>query len=209
MVYCIGLTGNIASGKSTVATLFANFGACVISADAISKQLTAKNQSATHQIIAHFGKRIEFHPGEINRKQLRTLIFSDPVAKKWLEDLLHPLIRQGIEEELAKTKSPYCIIEIPLLIDKALYPYLNKILLVTAPLASQIERVMKRDHCTKEEALVILGNQASLEKYSEGADDLLHNDLGLDELKQKVEVLHRAYLQEALQLTKTLLNPPK
>lgn len=197
MVYCVGLTGNVASGKSTVASLFAKLGAHVISADAISKQLTAKNQKATQRIITHFGPEVELHPGVLNRSLLRTRIFSNPLEKKWLEDLLHPLIRQGIEEEITKSKSPYCIIEIPLLIDKALYPYLNRILVVTAPKSLQVERVMKRDNCSKEEALAILSNQASLEKYCEDADDLLHNEASLKELEHQVEVLHSAYLKQS------------
>lgn len=198
MVYCIGLTGTIASGKSTVANFFAQLGVEIINADHISKELTAKNQTATLQIIQHFGSQIELQPGELNRKKLRTLIFSNKEAKKWLEDLLHPLIRQHIEQAITRSQAPYCIIEIPILINKSFYPYLNRILVVTAPVQLQLERVSKRDNCSKEEALTVLSAQASLEEYLKGANDVLPNDSGLESLEHRIKQLHVIYLQEAL-----------
>lgn len=207
MVYCIGLTGNIASGKSTVAKLFTQLGVEVINADHISKDLTSKNQRATHQIIQHFGHDVELHPGELNRKKLRTRIFSNPTEKKWLEDLLHPLIRKIIEQNIAVSKAPYCLIEIPILIDKTFYPYLNKIVVVTSPIKLQIERVMTRDHCSEEEALAVLSGQASLEKYLEGADEVIYNDSDLEALRHRVEHLHTAFLQEAIVLMQLSNHP--
>lgn len=197
MVYCVGLTGNIASGKSTVASFFSKLGAQIINADQIAKELTAKNQTATLQIIQHFGPSVELGTGELDRKKLRTLIFSDSSAKKWLEDLLHPLIRQRIEQTIKHSKAPYCLIEIPLLIEKSLYPYLNRILVVTSSATSQVERVTKRDNCTKEEAQAILNAQASLDEHLENADDVLLNDSDLDVLEHRIKQLHAIYLQEA------------
>ena len=197
MAYCVGLTGNIASGKSTIAGLFAKLGVDVISADHIARELTTKNQVVINQIIAHFGSEVVLPSGELDRKCLRSLIFSNPQDKKWLEDLLHPLVRLGIEQQISHSQSPYCLIEIPLLINKQFYPYLNRILVVTSPIGLQITRVMQRDQCTKVEALAVISKQVSLDAHLKGADDVLSNDADLESLRQKVEMLHSSYLREA------------
>lgn len=132
MTYCVGLTGNIATGKSTVATIFKQLEIEVISADCIAKQLTTKGQAAYTEIAAHFGSEILAADGQLNRRSLREIIFADKNERLWLENLLHPLIRKGIEEQISLCKSAYCVIEIPLLVDKVNYPYLNKILLIAA-----------------------------------------------------------------------------
>lgn len=197
MGYCVGLTGNIASGKSTVAGLFAEFGIEIISADGISRALTSKDQAATQQIIAHFGREVVLPSGELDRKHLRALIFANPEDKKWLEALLHPLVRLGIEQQITQVQSPYCLIEIPLLIDKQFYPYLNRILVVTSPIGLQISRVMERDQCTKMQALAVISRQVSLDAHLKEADDVLSNDADLDSLRQQVAMLHKDYLREA------------
>jgi dephospho-CoA kinase len=198
MVYCVGLTGNIASGKSTIAELFSELGIQVIYADKISKALTAKDQEAYKQILAHYGTEILNDDGTLNRRKLRSIIFSDAKERLWLEQLLHPLIRQKIKEQVGSCITPYCIIEIPLLIDKEKYPYINRILLVNAPLETQIARVIQRDQCTQEQALAILAAQPDLNLRLKEADDVLVNNLGFNELKITVNDLHHNYLQKAL-----------
>jgi dephospho-CoA kinase len=199
MVYCIGLTGNIASGKSTVAELFSNLGVDIINADKISRELTLKNATAYDKIVAHFGRTILTNNEELDRRKLRDLIFTDKNEKNWLEHLLHPSIRQEIQQKATQCTSSYCLIEIPLSINKEEYPYLNKILLVTAPLEIQICRVIERDKCTREHALAILSHQPSLEERLKNADDIIINNAGLAELKIEVNRLHHQYLQAALQ----------
>ncbi|KTD60958.1 dephospho-CoA kinase [Legionella shakespearei] len=197
MVFSVGLTGNIASGKSTVATIFAELGIHVINADQISRDLTVMGSPVLREIVNHFGSSVLSEDGTLNRKYLRELIFSHSEERAWLEQLLHPLIRKQLEEQIKNCTSAYCILEIALLTDKTNYPYLDKILLVTAPEDVQIARVMQRDHCTKEQALAILSSQPDLATRLNSADDTLVNDSGFEELKYKVEQLHQNYLAEA------------
>lgn len=201
MVFCVGLTGGIASGKSTVAELFSELGIQVINADKISKELTAKDQTAYQQIVAHYGTEILNKNKELNRRALRTIIFSNPSQRTWLEQLLHPLIRQKIQEAVTTCTTPYCIVEIPLLIDKKIYSYIHRVLLVSAPVEIQIARVMHRDQCSKEQALAIVASQPDMELRLNNADDLLINDSGRSELQTAVLELHHQYLQH-------IQNPP-
>lgn len=195
MVYSIGLIGNLASGKSTVADFFRELGIESISADAVAKNLTTKNQPAFQQIITHFGPDVLTDTGELNRRRLRELIFNNEKERLWLEKLLHPLIRKEIETTLKSVKSPYCLIEIPLFSTKANYPYLNRVLLIRATTEQQIARFMARDNGSRENALAILDTQTHAEKQQELADDVLINAGSLDELKENVLALHLSYLK--------------
>lgn len=194
-VFCVGLTGNIGSGKSTVAKAFFSLGVPILSADKISKELTTRGQPTTAKIITHFGPSIETSSGEIDRAKLRQVIFNHPQERQWLESLLHPLIRNEITQQINKTFGPYCLIEIPLLRDKTHYPYLNRILVVLANKKNQLERLTQRDKCTLEDAKKILATQASAEALRSIADDVLMNDSDLGSLKKKVEALHGMYLK--------------
>lgn len=198
-MYCVGLTGNIASGKSTVAAYFATLGVDVISADAIAKQLTAKTQPALQEIINHFGEAVLTSNGELDRPYLRQLIFKHPEERLWLEKYLHPLIRKQIEALVQVAKSPYCLIEIPLLRDRSLYPYLNRVLLVEAKTDQQIKRLISRDNSSKKESLAILATQANQHTLHKLADDILENTSSLAELQKKVKQLHKLYLDRALE----------
>ncbi len=197
MVYCIGLTGNIASGKSSVASFFENLGIAIFSADFISKQLTQIGKEAYNEIINHFGSVVIQEDQQLNRKKLREIIFNNPNERFWLEQLLHPMIRKQLAQEVKLCCSPYCIVEIPLLQNKTHYPYIQRILLVTSSLDIQVERIMKRDQCTREQALAIISTQPSNEQRLNYADDVLINNEGLLQLKIKVEQLHLYYLQQA------------
>ncbi|WP_242602177.1 dephospho-CoA kinase [Legionella nagasakiensis] len=190
---CIGLTGNIGSGKSTVAALFAELGVDVISADNIAKKLTGQGQPAFAKIVKHFGELIKDKSGELNRRQLRAFIFNDPKERQWLENLLHPLIRQEITREVNRCQASYCIIEIPLLPDKKNYPYLDRILFIKADKETQITRLTERDQCSREEAKTILATQANISKHLEIADDILVNDGTIQQLKEQVLSLHQRY----------------
>lgn len=198
-MYCVGLTGNIASGKSTVAAYFAALGVDVISADAIAKQITAKTQPALQEIINHFGESVIASTGELDRPYLRQLIFKHPAERVWLENYLHPLIRTQIEAEVQKAKSPYCLIEIPLLRDRSLYTYLNRVLLVEAKTDQQIERLITRDNSSEKESLAILATQADRHALHKLADDILENTGSLAQLQKKVKQLHKLYLVHALE----------
>ena len=114
LMYCVGLTGTIASGKSTALAYFAELGIATLSADAIARQITTTNAAVLLAIRNYFGDCVFLPSGELNRRALRAIIFSDPQQRQWLEKLLHPLIKQQIQEEIKKITTPYCVIEIPL-----------------------------------------------------------------------------------------------
>lgn len=194
IMYCIGLTGAIGSGKSTVASLFAERGIEIISADHIARQLVEKDQPALQQIVEHFGSHLLTAEGNLDRRQLRERIVLDQPARLWLENLLHPLIRTVIENQVQACKSPYSMVEIPLLTNKTDYPYLNRILLVTADENIQIARIMARDHCSQQQAAALLNTTHHLDGVRKAlADDMIVNNTSLDQLQMQVEKLHEFY----------------
>lgn len=202
-MFCIGLTGSVASGKSTVAQHFSQLGIDVISADQLSRALVGRDEPALQKIIDHFGQSILTTNGDLNRPLLRELMVKNDEERCWLESLLHPLIREKIQQGIHHCKSPYCIIEIPLLTDTSNYPYLNRILLVLADPEQQIVRIQSRDHCSHEQACALLATtQADNNKRLSIADDVLVNDKSIDELKRQVEVLHTSYLYFARSIDK-------
>lgn len=195
MVFAVGLTGNIASGKTTVAAIFSSFGIEVINADTVSRELTSLNTVAYKKIVNHYGANILLENGEINRRHLRDIIFTDSNERAWLENLLHPLIRTELARRVDACSSPYCIVEIPLLLDKTNYPYLNKILLITASPEVQIARVMERDQCSKEQAEAILSTQPDIKLRIQNADNVINNTADLKSLRNSLEKLHYQYLE--------------
>ncbi|STY29374.1 dephospho-CoA kinase [Legionella wadsworthii] len=206
MVYCIGLTGDIGSGKSTVAELFSKMGVDIILADKISKEITQKSKPAYRQIRDFFGPAILQPDQELNRSKLREIIFSNPKKREWLEGILHPLIRQEIKSRVDKSTAPYCMIEIPLLITKKAYPYINRVLLVRSSEETKISRLMERDHCSKQQAKSILSTQPEHSIRQENADDIIINDMDISELTNMVKNLHEKYLQESKYLHKGSTN---
>lgn len=201
-MYCVGLTGSIASGKSTTASYFSALGVDVISADEIAKALVEPGQPALQDIIHHFGESVLTPTGELNRRNLRERIVKHPDERAWLEGCLHPLIRQQIERDISACKSPYCIIEIPLLTDRQHYPYLNRVLLIQGVREAQIQRLMARDNQTKEQAHAMLDTtHLDEDKRQAIADDKIINDGSAEALRAKIKAMHVRYLQMA-QLTK-------
>lgn len=196
-MYCVGLTGSIASGKTTVLHCFKRFGIDTLTADVTAKELTAKGEKAYHLIVAHFGARAVQSNGELNRSYLRQIIFSIEQERIWLETLLHPLIKQALQTRLKTVTSPYTVLEIPLLKKRSDYPYLNRVLLILSSANQQVERLIERDHCSQEEAQAILALQPSNEERQQIADDIINNNQGIDSLKRAVEQLHHLYLQLA------------
>ncbi|MBA2656087.1 MAG: dephospho-CoA kinase [Tatlockia sp.] len=197
-MFCVGLTGTIASGKSTVTQLFKNLGVTIISADEAARELTKADQPALIAIEKYFGKAFISTSGELDRKALRQAIFSNPQQRIWLEQLLHPLIRQYIQAQLEQGVKPYAIVEIPLLKARDDYPYLDRVLLITSPSKLAIERLMLRDNCSEAQAETILALQvAESAERSKFVDDLIENSDTLVELSIKIEKLHGLYLQLA------------
>jgi dephospho-CoA kinase len=189
----IGLTGGIGSGKSTVADLFADLGVPIIDADAKAREVTQPDKPAFLNIVKHFGDDILLSNGTLDRAKLRNIIFSDSKERLWLENLLHPLIREEMQHEINHLTGPYCIAVIPLLLEVEFYSFINRILVVDASLDAQIVRVMTRDKMNKLAVEAILKTQATRVDRKARAQDIIINDGTLADLIPQVEKLHEKY----------------
>jgi dephospho-CoA kinase len=194
MIPLIGLTGGIGTGKSTVCKLFAERGVAVIDADAVAKELVALDQPALQAIVQEFGKGIIDAKGRLRRDRLRSIVFSDPERRKRLEKLLHPLILEEMLNRANRAGGPYCILCIPLLVETDQSSAVDRVLVVDAPQALQIQRVMERDHLTIDEIKAIMHAQASREDRLEAADDVIMNASDMTKLAEQVNALHQKYL---------------
>ena len=192
--WILGLTGGIGSGKSAAAEHFAALGVHVVDADHAARWVVEPGRPALSQIAEHFGEQVLQADGQLNRGALRTLIFSEPEQRRWLEALLHPLIREAIADNLAQAQSPYAILVSPLLIESGQYTTTQRVLVIDVPQALQIQRTLKRDNTSEEQVHAILKVQASREERLRHADDVLTNDRDLEALKTEVERLHDFYL---------------
>ncbi len=192
---CIGLTGGIGSGKSTVARLFEQHGAGIIDTDVIAHQLTQPDGEAIAALRKTFGGDFITVDGAMDRAKMRALIFSDATAKQRLEQILHPLIRAHAKAQLMKFQAaPYIIIVVPLLPESPAFQQLvQRILVVDCDEATQIARVIMRSRLTEAEVRAIIARQTPRSARLQLADDVIHNDAGLDELAAQVASLHERY----------------
>src|SRR5690606_24503159 len=190
----LGLTGGIGSGKSAVAEAFGELGVHWVDADHAARWVVEPGRPALAQIVRHFGEGVLAADGSLDRAALRGLIFQDPEQRKWLEQLLHPLIRQEVAEYLAKAQSAYAIMVSPLLIESGQYRQTDRVLVVDVPEALQLQRAARRDQASEEQIRAIVNAQASREERLRHADDVLLNDRDLGWLKAEVERLHNFYL---------------
>lgn len=190
----IGLTGGIGSGKTTVTKLFSEYGVPIIDADLIAREMTEAPKIAWQKIKDYFGPEVLNKDSSLNRQKLRDLIFNDPQKRNWLEQLLHPLIRQEIENKIQELNVPYCIVAIPLLVETGPYPFISRILVVDTSLETQIERLQKRDQAKAEDLLKIIKTQSRREERIAAAQDLIENNGRFDDLQQKIKELHQLYL---------------
>ena len=193
----IGLTGGIASGKSTVAQRFMDLGVPVIDADVAAREVVAPGKPGLQQVIDRFGSRVVAENGELDRRALREIVFSDPDARRDLEAILHPLIRAEMDRSAAVAVGPYIVMAIPLLIESGSRDRVDRILVVDVDEAVQLQRVMARDHCSAEQAQAILASQAPRTARLAAADDVLPNGGTVTELRQAVDALHQQYLRLA------------
>lgn len=202
MPYTIGLTGGIGSGKSSAAEIFNELGATLIDADAIAHSLTGPNGAAIAPIRATFGDAFLSADGALNRTKMRHLVFTDQGAKKQLEAILHPLIRQESDRLAAAATGPYVVMMIPLLIESggAQPPgrkRYSRIAVVDCPVQTQIARVVARSKLPEAQVRAIIASQASREQRHAAADDLIDNAGPATALRAQVERLHRQYLEQA------------
>ncbi len=192
--WILGLTGGIGSGKTAVADHFASLGVHVVDADQAARWVVEPGCPALQQIAEHFGEGILLPNGGLDRAALRKRVFRSPEERKWLEQLLHPLIRAEIARHLALAESPYAIMVSPLLVESGQYRQVDRVLVVDVPEALQIQRTIGRDQASEEQVRAILKVQAGREERLRHADDVLLNDRDLSWLKSEVERLHRFYL---------------
>ena len=193
----IGLTGGIASGKSAVADTLGELGACIIDTDVIAREVVAPGTPGLDQVVAAFGDEVVAADGGLDRAALRTLVFADSARRKQLEAILHPLIRAATLEAAARATGPYLVFVVPLLLETDFAALVDRILVVDCDPGLQIERVMRRDQCTSDEARRIIRSQTDRATRLEAADDVLDNNGSLSELQSATAALHAQYLQLA------------
>jgi len=194
----IGLTGGIASGKSTVTDRFAELGVPVIDADVAARAVVEPGKPGLARVVERFGPQVLNANGRLNRKALRTLIFNDSASRQALDAILHPLIRADMEQQAAGAKGPYVVMAIPLLIEGGnARERVDRVLVVDADEALQIQRVQARDGSSAEDARAILASQATRAVRLAAADDVLLNSGTVADLRQAVDRLHEKYLQLA------------
>ena len=193
--YLIGLTGGIGSGKTTVANLFSELGIELVDADIVARDVVAIGTSGLTQISAHFGKQILNQDNSLDRAALREIIFSEPKERNWINDLLHPLIRTEMLNQLAATSSPYTILVAPLLFENELDRLVNRTLLIDISPEQQRKRTVNRDSVTNEQVEKIISSQAPRVEKLLKADDVIDNHGKISALKSKVIALHNNYLK--------------
>lgn len=205
-ILSIGLTGGISSGKTTVANMFSELGITIIDADVIAHQITKPHTEPFNKIVQHFGKEILSADKRLNRSKLRHIIFNDPNERRWLEQLLHPIIITEMKNQITSAQSPYCILVIPLLIEAIQknsqqivhqINFIDRICVVDIPQKLQISRARLRDNTTDVDINAILKSQTKREEKLALADDIIVNDSDLESLRERVNQLHQYYIDLA------------
>ena len=193
----VALTGGIASGKSTVADLFAALGVPVIDTDVIARAVVEPGQPALAQVVETFGREVVDSDGRLDRRRLRERIFADHEAKRRLEAILHPAIRAEMEWQSRTADGAYQVLVIPLLTEGKRRDHVDRVLLVDVPEELQIQRLMTRDGVSHEQAKASLNAQATRAERLAMADDVLRNTGRPEDLRENVAALHERYLQLA------------
>lgn len=191
----IGLTGGIGSGKSTVAKFFINQGICVVNADQVARQVVEPETPALAAIIERFGDHLLTSEGKLDRAALREIIFENPDQRSWLESLLHPIIRQSIQQQLEAADSAYAILETPLLFETDQHQLVDISLLVDVPEAVQITRTMARDENTEQQVQNIINAQMSRADKQQKADHIINNDRAIESVYQDLGRLHQEFMK--------------
>ncbi|MFT5533641.1 MAG: dephospho-CoA kinase [Burkholderiaceae bacterium] len=198
--FSVGLTGGIGSGKSTVADLFAERGATLIDADLIAHKLTEPGGAALPAIASAFGAQVLQPDGAMDRTKMRDQVFSNPVAKKKLEAILHPLIREEVARAAAQATGLYKLFVVPLLVESGHWrDRVSRILVVDCPEELQIARVIHRNGLPEQQVRAIMSAQTSRAQRNAAADDLICNDRDTAALIPQVERLHALYCALAAQ----------
>ncbi|MGR5444510.1 dephospho-CoA kinase [Vibrio jasicida] len=195
MAFVIGLTGGIASGKTTVANLFKQqFKIDVVDADIVAREVVEPGSTGLNAIIEHFGIDIVREDQNLDRAKLREQIFSNPDEKAWLNALLHPMIREKMIEDLEQVESDYALLVVPLLIENKLDSLCDRVLVVDVEPETQIARTVKRDNVSEDQARAILASQATQAQRLAIANDVVRNNPNDPDLLLQITDLHEKYL---------------
>lgn len=191
--FAVGLTGGIACGKSLIGQQFQQLGAHVLEADDIVRKLTQPGQACYQAIVDRWGLGVVKDNGQLDRSQLRQIIFNDPEQKKWLENLIHPQVRQTMAQQMATTPAAYHVLIIPLLIETLPNPLIQRILVVDAPRDIQYQRLVERDSIEPDLAQRMIDQQADPNKRHQYADDIIDTHQDWDSLQQRINQLDQLY----------------
>jgi dephospho-CoA kinase len=195
--YRVGLTGGIASGKSTAAKFFGALGVPIIDTDQLARDVVEPGQPPLERLVERFGPGILTEDGHLDRPALRNIVFSDPMARADLEALTHPAIGAAVEARSTELGGLYQILVLPLLVEKNLGSQLNRVLVVDCDEELQIRRLQNRDGSTLEQARAILNAQASRTSRLKAAHDVIKNEGDMSAVREQVEQLHARYLELA------------
>jgi len=200
-MYCVGLTGGIASGKSAVTHAFEALGIVVADADIAAREAVAVGSAGLAEVVAAFGDAILDTDGALDRAAMRKHVFGDDTARKRLEAIIHPRVRESLARQCAQATSPYAIAAIPLLAEvgaRSAYPWLQRILVVDVPAEVQHARLMQRDGIDAHLADRMIAAQATREQRLAVADDIVVNTGTLEDLQKHVAVLDAQYRSLAI-----------
>jgi len=193
----VALTGGIASGKTAVANIFATHGVPVIDTDVIAREVVEPGQPALAAVVDAFGTGVLAADGRLDRPRLRERIFGDAEARRRLEAILHPAIRTEMERQSRAAGGPYQVLVIPLLVEGGRRDHFDRVLVVDVPEATQIERLVRRDGVTRDQAEAALRAQASRDARLAFTDDVIDNTGDVAALETRVAKLHGDYLRRA------------
>lgn len=197
MALTVGITGGIGSGKSAVTQRFEQLGVTVVDADLAARVIVEPGSEALRAIAEHFGEHLLLEDGNLDRAQLRQLVFSDDGERRWLEQLTHPLIGQEILRQISEADSAYTILSSPLLLETSQKDLTDCVVVVDVPEGVQLERTMRRDNNNEEQVRRIMQAQMPREKRLELADIVIDNSCSLDALDSLVGELHKEFLLRA------------
>lgn len=192
--FIVGLTGGIGSGKSAATQVFQALGVDVVDADVMARVVVEPGKPALRIITEHFGQQVLHPDGSLDRAAVRQRVFANPTERQWLETLLHPLIRQEIAQRLRTAGSAYAILSSPLLLETGQDALTDRVLLIDAPEAQQVERTRLRDGASSEDVAAIMASQWSRAQRQARADDVILNDGDLQQLENKVRTMHQTYM---------------
>ena len=191
----IGLSGGIASGKTIVSDEFSSLGADIIDTDIIARELIFPGSETLNEIVSVFGENVLQDDGNLNRKLMRQIIFSEKDKKITLEKIMHPKIQNKVKLKTQSASGHYQIIVVPLLLQSPILDFIHRVLIIDCDEKIQINRLIKRDNISEELAKKMIENQSKREERLAIADDVILNEGRLEEIKHEVKKLNDFYIK--------------